>query len=140
MQLRTLLFLLAVTACRPPAPTVAAAPTSYCAGGESNYVRSVLYFGLSSPDGSVLADTSWSRFLEAAVTPAFPDGFTVAPATGQWRDKSGDIVREPSRMLLVIHPASSEADTSLRRIIDQYRVSFHQESVLWERSPVCVAF
>jgi hypothetical protein len=140
MRLRFVLPLAATLACRPAPPVVAVAPASPCAGGESSYVRSVLYFGLTAPDGSVLADSSWSGFLAATVTPAFPDGFTVASATGQWRDKKGDIVREPSRMLVVLHPASSTADTQLRRIIEQYRTAFQQESVLWERAPVCVAF
>jgi hypothetical protein len=37
-------------------------------------------------------------------------------------------------------PGVREGDATFRLIIDAYRTAFHQESVLWERAPVCVAF
>jgi hypothetical protein len=110
-----------------------------CAPGEQRSVSEVLYFGTERPSGRVSAD-DWSAFLRTAVTPRFPDGFTVWPATGQWRNAAGSIVQEPSFVLSVVHPDNADTDRAVRAIAGEYKERFQQESVLRVRSATCSSF
>lgn len=132
-------LVLSLAACHPAAPLVAPAPVA-CATGQTAQQRDVLYFGQFGPDHAVIPDSSWQNFLATKVTPAFPDGFTVLAATGQWREASGSIIQEPSRAVVVLHPPSSAVDERIRSIISEYKTRFQQEAVLWERGAVCAAF
>ncbi len=132
-------YVAATVACAPAPATLVPAPAT-CATGQSTLVRDALYFGLMGPDHAVIPDASWQAFLATKVTPAFPDGFTVVSATGQWREASGTIIQEPSRMVVIMHQPSASVDATIRGLIDAYKTEFRQEAVLWERGAVCVAF
>ena len=125
--------------CGPGAPALTPSPLS-CPTGHGSLIRDALYFGLVEPDGKELTEPEWEGFLAAVVTPSFPQGFTVLAARGQWQGKDGTIVREPSRVLVLFHPAGDDADRKIRAIILRYRSDFQQEAVLWERSLACAAF
>jgi hypothetical protein len=105
----------------------------------SPLVSDSLYFGTDSPKGPVTAQ-QWDSFLSSVVTPRFPDGLTVWDAKGQWRGKSGKIGKEKTKVLLLIHPDSPEADRSIQEIIDAYKKEFGQESVMKVRTPADVSF
>lgn len=103
--------------------------------------RHELVFGLSKPDGTPVSTAEWSAFVDTVITPALPDGFSVVEAQGQWRDpRSGRIVQEPSRVLLVWAPLSPEMSSKLDTIRTEYRRRFQQESVLAAQAPACVQF
>jgi hypothetical protein len=128
---------LAVACARPS--TLVPAPLS-CPHGHGSLLRDGLYFGLTEPDGREISDSTWESFLANEVTPRFASGFTVLSARGQWQLATGQVMREPSRVLVLFHPASASADSNIRAIIQRYRTDFHQEAVLWERSLACAAF
>lgn len=130
---------LTATACSQSPSPVSPAPVA-CPPGHNSLVRDGLYFGLTEPSGREITDAEWEGFLTSTVTPAFPAGFTVLSARGQWKGNDGTVVKEPSRLLVLFHPPSSTADSSIRSIIGRYRTDFHQEAVLWERSLACAAF
>jgi hypothetical protein len=109
-----------------------------CGGSSASQVRTTLYFGLSRPKGPAVSELEWQLFLRDDVTTRFPDGLTVWEATGQWRTPAGSIDREQSKVLLLVHPDTSAARQSVQAVIDSYRKSFDQQSVLWERARVCV--
>ena len=44
-----------------------------------------------------------------------------------------------SKVLLVVHGDSAAARQSIQAVIESYRKSFDQQSVLWESARVCVA-
>ena len=134
-----LLILAALTGCTTAAPSPAPVPVS-CPPGHNSLVRDGLYFGLTEPSGRAISEDEWEGFLGRTVTPAFPAGFTVLSARGQWKGNDGTVVKEPSRLLVLFHPPSGVADDSIRSIIAKYRTDFHQEAVLWERSLACAAF
>ena len=96
------------------------------------YIRTELYFGRSLPDGSVVTDEEWAKFLNDVVTPRFPDGFTVLDGYGQYRDKSGRIVKEPSKVIVFLYLRKTQKASSTK--IDEIRAAyvklFSQESVL----------
>jgi hypothetical protein len=96
------------------------------------YRRTELYFGLSKRDGAEVTDAEWQKFLNVEVTPRFPDGFTLLDGVGQFRMASGTIVRERSRVLILLYPKKHRSSISLK--IDEIRAAycriFDQESVL----------
>ena len=96
------------------------------------YMRTELYFGFGKKDGTEVTDAEWETFLAAAVTPRFPKGFTAVQAIGQYRDSSGKVIRERSRMLILLYPKKSRrvAEPKIEAIRQSYTVMFGQESVL----------
>jgi hypothetical protein len=96
------------------------------------YFRTELYFGLKKSDGTEVSDAEWSAFLAEEVTALFPEGFTVLSAAGQYRSNSGEIVREPSRMLVIVYGkrARRSADQKIEQIRSIYKERFKQESVM----------
>lgn len=114
-------------------------PGGVCAGGLHAAVSDSLYLGTATPSGTVAAD-EWKAFLRDVVTPRFPQGFTVMPASGQWRGTDGTPVREPSYVLVVIHPDEPAGDAAVAAVATAYKARFRQESVLRVRSPACVSF
>lgn len=102
-------------------------------------VEDTLYFGLSTSQGLVTPD-EWNDFLGKEVTPRFPDGLTAWDAKGQWKDAQGKIDKEPTKVLMLVHPDSDAEDKSVQAIIDTYKKEFHQESVMRVRNRPDVAF
>jgi hypothetical protein len=119
------------------APAVAPAVDLACTSASAQ-LRTTLYFGLARPKGSV-SELEWQMFLRDEVTSRFPEGLTVWDADGQWRNASGTIDHENSKVLLLVHPDSPAARASVLTVIERYRKTFEQESVLWETARVCVA-
>ena len=98
----------------------------------SKFYRTELYFGRDRPDGSVVGDDQWKDFLDREVTPRFPAGFTVLDGAGQYRDKHGKIVKEPSKVLVFLYSKAERkpASTKINEIRAAYCKQFQQESVL----------
>jgi hypothetical protein len=109
-----------------------------CAPGEKSTVSDMLYFGMAKPGGTVTQD-EWSAFLRTAVTPRFPAGLTAWPASGQWRGADGQVVREDSYVLNLLHPPEASGESAVQAIVAEYKTRFAQEAVLRVRSDVCVS-
>lgn len=94
--------------------------------------RSDLYFGLDLAGGGAVDEEAWADFLGEVVTPRFPDGFTVIDAYGQWRDPAvanAPIIREKTKLIVIVRPASAEADAAIAEIKTIYKKRFGQISV-----------
>jgi hypothetical protein len=101
----------------------------------------VLYFGAAVPNSSDTVDANeWQTFLDREVTPRFPDGLTWFDARGQWRGGNGQVIGEPSRVLILLHSDDVAATASVEAIRNAYKQTFAQEAVMVEREPSCVAF
>ena len=109
-----------------------------CGVASAPQLRTTLYFGLARPKGAV-TELEWQLFLRDEVTRRFPDGLTVWEAEGQWRTPAGTVDHEQSKVLLLVHPDSSAARQSVLAVIEAYRKTFEQQSVLWESARVCSA-
>ena len=105
----------------------------------SVHTRTTLYFGLSE-QGHKVSEAAWRNFLRKEVTPRFPEGLTVWQADGQWRRLDGSIGRERAKVLLLVHEQNAALSPAIAAIVESYKHTFHQESVLWETAPVCAAF
>jgi major membrane immunogen (membrane-anchored lipoprotein) len=105
-----------------------------------DYERVELFFGMSKPDGGSVSDGEFKAFLDASVTPVFPDGLTLVPTTGQWRGKDGKVVKEEGRMLILILPAKAGNQGKVDVVREAYKKQFKQESVLSSRQAVIAEF
>jgi hypothetical protein len=99
-----------------------------------------LFFGRDIERRTMVSDEQWRDFLDEEVTPRFPQGFSVSDISGQYRDQSGAIVREPSKQVLIISREIGAEEPKLNAIRDAYKRRFSQESVLLVQTPVCAAF
>ena len=109
-------------------------------GSETGIDEYRLFFGRKMGDAEGVSDEDWREFLADTVTPRFPDGLSVFDAAGQWRDSQGAVVRERSKMLLILAEQDSDAMTRLDEIAEEYKRRFSQESVLRVVDSACVAF
>jgi hypothetical protein len=117
----------------------ASAPPS-CPAGTRAMTRLELFFGRDVAGREAASDEDWRKFLDEEATPRFPDGFTVLDTYGQWRNRAGAIVKEPGKELIVIVVVGAADEAKIAAIRDAYKARFHQESVLYVRSPVCADF
>ncbi|MEM9538108.1 MAG: DUF3574 domain-containing protein [Cyanobacteria bacterium P01_E01_bin.42] len=99
------------------------------------WIREELYFGRGLPDGSMVSEEQWREFVETKIAPHFPDGFSVLDVSGYYLQN-----REETKLLIILHPNSLEAERSLIEIINNYKEEFQQESVLRVRDRVRVQF
>ena len=111
-----------------------------CEAGDQSMVRDTLYFGRNRPNGGMVREPQWRRFLNEIITPRFPDGLTVVKATGQWRNANGQIEREASEVVTVLHSGDPTARSKISEIIAEYTQRFDQEAVLRERAATCARF
>lgn len=87
------------------------------------WLRTELYF--------VAVETSeWKAFLAERISPRFPAGFTVFDAYGQWRAPQGNIQRLSTKVVVILHPPTNEAEQAIEAIREKYCAVFNQSSVL----------
>ncbi|HVW73945.1 MAG TPA: DUF3574 domain-containing protein [Rhizomicrobium sp.] len=109
--------------------------------GQKDMLLVKLYFGQSLPGGHTVQPRDWARFLSTAVTPRFPDGFTVYDTYGQWMDaKKPKPSHERSKVVEIAAPDSLAVRTAITDIARRYREIFHQQSVGIVTSSSCAAF
>ena len=112
-----------------------------CRGAHKPQHVAELIFGRSIAGRVAVSEEQWIRFLDDEITPRFPDGLTVHEAAGQWWDKSSrQIIRESSKIVLIVLPGQAEDHARLNEIADAYKRSFRQQSVGVIVRPACVAF
>jgi len=99
-----------------------------------------LYFGRNIADTAVVSDSAWGSFVRDVLTPRFPEGATVWDASGQWRAPNGALVREPSWVVELLHPATPESEARVQDVIDTYKRRFAQQAVLRMVSSVQATF
>lgn len=109
-----------------------------CEGDERLVVQELLYFGTETPSGHVTPE-AWTQFLSEIVTPRFPDGLSAWQASGQWRSASGEVIREPSYVLSLVHQDDAASGKAVQELIASYKTRFHQEAVLRLRASTCMS-
>jgi hypothetical protein len=102
--------------------------------------RTELYFGTSTPTGEV-SDTEFTAFVDAYVTPRFPDGLTLLTGYGQFLNASGTVIKERSKVLILFYPVQlKDANRLIQEIRSLYKEKFAQESVLRADSYSAISF
>ncbi|HET9765853.1 MAG TPA: DUF3574 domain-containing protein, partial [Thermoanaerobaculia bacterium] len=110
-----------------------------CRPSEQPAVVDSLYFGTAMPGGSV-SEQDWQSFLAEVITPRFPEGLTAWAAAGQWRNSAGELQKEESYVLHVVHGDEAKYDVAVHDIVEVYKNRFQQEAVLRVRTPTCISF
>ena len=111
-----------------------------CRAGTAPYARLELLFGLGRQRSGESSEQEWRAFLETEVTPRFPAGLTVLAAYGQWRNRSGLMIKEPTRILVIWYRHEATAEAAIETIRGAYKQRFGQESVLRVDGTSCVSF
>jgi hypothetical protein len=103
------------------------------------FVRTELFFGTAKPEGTV-TETEFQFFIDAEITPRFPDGLTVLKGAGQFRSGNGMLIKEDSYVIVLLYPYATAKSSSqkIQRIRELYKDQFDQESVLRADDPYIV--
>lgn len=119
----------------------ASLPPQTCSPGQEAMLTAELLFGRKIGERLGVSETAFRRFVDEEVTQRFPDGLTVLDASGQYRDTaSGALIREPSKLLLIVLKDEQEGRARLAAIAQAYKTRFHQQSVGTILRPACVSF
>jgi Protein of unknown function (DUF3574) len=110
-----------------------------CVAGAPATAVQMLFGRAIGPQGEVGED-EWRSFVATAITPRFPDGLTVVDTSGRWRDASGSIVAERSKVVLIVVPDATAAMPRLEAIATAYKQRFRQESVGIIATAACASF
>lgn len=100
-----------------------------------------LFFGRDVKGRGPVSDAEWAKFAADAITPNFPDGFTVFDGYGQWRNPAtGTIAHDPAKILLVAAKRGPDLGDRINAVMDAYKSRFHQQSVGIITRDSCAAF
>ena len=109
--------------------------------GERRMLVAELFFGRGTAGRAPLGEAEWVAFAATTITPNFPNGFTVFDGEGQWRNpRTGEIIRDSTKILLVAAPRSPDVASRLAAVIDAYKARFHQQSVGVITREACAMF
>ncbi len=100
-----------------------------------------LYFGRDRRGGAPVSEAEFDAFAAGVLGRAFPDGFTVFDASGQWREpQTGTMTREATKVVQVGAPAGVDMRERLEEVIDAYKRAYQQVAVGVVSSEACGAF
>ena len=122
------------------AGAASAAPVRACPEGLKAASAAQLFFGRSMGEMGEVSDADWRAFVDAEVSPRFPDGLSISDVYGQWKSPAGDFVREDTKALFIVLAGAPGEQQRLDLIRDAYKRRFHQQSVLLVEQKACVAF
>jgi hypothetical protein len=121
---------LALAACaQPPAPS--------CTAPLKPALEVDLYFGRDKPGGGEVSEAEWAAFVAEVVTPRFPDGLSVLNVEGQHRDPAGRIIRERTKLLVVVVFDAPAHQARVGEIVAAYNRRFGQHGVFRAEYAVC---
>jgi hypothetical protein len=111
-----------------------------CRAGSGHMERIELLFGMGRKGGGEIGEEEWRAFLDTEVTPRFSDGLTALTGYGQWRNASGAIAKETSRVLLIWARPDAVNNQKIETIRAAWKARFSQESVMRVDETSCVSF
>lgn len=104
-------------------------------------VKTELYFGRTIGMYGFVTDEQWKTFVNERITPRFPAGFSIIDVAGRWKCvKSGQVIEEQTKMVVLCHHKTISDDRHLLAIITEYKSLFDQDSVMLVEYDVNVAF
>jgi Protein of unknown function (DUF3574) len=93
-------------------------------------IQADLFFGRNIPGGGIVSDSQFQAFVDNVITTRFPAGLTIFDAKGQFKNSTGTIIEEPSKVVALLFEDTVENENALDEIIAAYKKQFNQESVL----------
>lgn len=118
-----------------------AAPSACPLRSEHPMIEAQLFFGRDVDGRGPVTKQEWSDFASNVIAKDFPDGFTVTDGEGGWLNPESKItIHEDSKIVLIVAKPSRVLSAKLSRVMDAYKVQFHQHSVGLVTRQVCAAF
>jgi hypothetical protein len=111
-----------------------------CPAGQEAHRTAQLFFGRNIGDKPGVSEADFRRFMDEDVTPKFPDGLTVMDGGGQWRGDENKLIREASKVVMIVLPKGRDVSGRIEAVRSAYKARFHQESVLLITQAACVSF
>jgi len=108
-----------------------------CPAGQASLQTVQLFLGAKTP--AAPGERDLRRFVDQEVTPRFPDGVTVVDGGGQWKGSENKMIREASKVVLVVLPAGGDSHGKVEAVRTAYRSKFKQDPVVVLPPPACVA-
>jgi len=124
--------LLALAACTSPQTA-----TPSCPAPLKPAVEVDLYFGGEAGNGRAVTEAEWAAFMAEEVTPRFPDGLSVLDVIGQYREPSGRMVRERTKLLVVVVFDAPAHLAKVQAVTNAYNRRHSQNSVFRTEHAVC---
>ena len=111
-----------------------------CPAGQERLRTAQLFFGRDVAGRPAVSEAEFRKVLDEEITPRFPDGLTVLDGGGQWKGEENRLIREASKVVLIVLPKGDGNQTRLESVRQAYKVRFRQDSVLLVTQPACVSF
>lgn len=111
-----------------------------CPAGQTRLRTAQLFFGRNVGVRPGVSDAEFHKFVDEELTPRFPDGLTVLDGGGQWRGPENQLIRESSKIVLIVLPPNGGQIDKINAVRAAYKSRFHQDSVLVITQPACVSF
>jgi len=115
-------------------------PLPSCPAGQEAHRTAQLFFGRNVGDAPAVSEADFRRFVDEVLTPKFPDGLTVLDGGGQWRGEENRMIREASKVVMIVLPKGRDVSGRLEAVRNAYKSRFHQDSVLLVTQASCVSF
>ena len=111
-----------------------------CVAPAKPMLRAELLFGRMIGGRLGVSEARWRDYVARELTPRFPDGLTLLDAHGQWRNANGAIVREPSKVAVIVTVNDAAAQARIAEAVATYKQRFRQQSVGVVTTTACAAF
>ena len=112
------------------------APKAACPAGQAQLRTAQLF--LSARPSAKISDSDLRKFVDAEVTPRFPDGVTVMDGGGQWSGDENRLIREAAKVVMIVLPEKGDPAGKVDAVRAAYRSRFKQDSVVVLPPPACV--
>ncbi len=116
------------------------APTPGCPAGQQRLRTAQLFFGRNIAGQSGVSEAAFRQFVDQELTPRFPDGLTILDGGGQWRGPENRLIRQSSKVVLIVLPKRADAGDRIEAVRAAYKTRFHKDSVLLVTQAACVSF
>jgi hypothetical protein len=110
-----------------------------CPVGQERLRTAQLFFGRSTGDQPRVTEADFRRYVDEELTPRFPDGLTILDGGGQWKGEENKLIREASKVVLIVLAKTGDQQPRLDAARDAYKTRFKQEAVMLITKPACVS-
>jgi hypothetical protein len=110
-----------------------------CPTGQERLRTAQLFFAPNTDGKPRVSDADFRKFADEELTPRFPDGLTILNGGGQWRGSENQLIREASKVVLIVLPTKGDAGARIEAARRAYTKRFRQESVLLVTQASCIS-
>lgn len=111
-----------------------------CPAGQEPMRTAQLFFGQNIGGKPGVSQAEFQKFVDEELTPRFPGGLTVLDGGGQWKGDENRLIREASKVVVLVLPDGLQASLKVNEVRRAYKARFKQDSVLLVTQAACVDF